>query len=242
MTPFEQLLVGSSADLHALLERFGVLAEQDQDQRLERLAQRLGVNVSQLVCGVGFNPAAEAVQRLPAWLGFASYDALVGERNYLFINDLYRQLSIDDVVEIYGQLRLVPDPDNALADLLASRLNHIESQIEATINPVMIGSYKLEIRALYENHLASAELLELRLRPESEVLRGIADEIMLIARSGTVPAARLLAHAGVSAEEKRRLLFHDLVSREAVAARLADPAIPARERELLAEALERAEP
>lgn len=239
MHPFEQLLTGGPEVLEALFERFAGLQEPDHDRRLERIGQRLGLNVPQLVCAAGFNPELERLPRVLQRLGFSSHEALVRERNYFFINDVYQQLSIDNIVDIYRQLARHPDPYDVVGDLIASRLGHIESQIEVTINPVMIGSYKLEIRALYENGMASDELVATRLRPDYEVLRGIADEIILLARSGTVSAAELLARAGVSPEEKRRLLFHDLVTPDEVARHLAGSDVPARERQVLSEALAR---
>ncbi|MCC7412963.1 MAG: hypothetical protein IT495_15215 [Gammaproteobacteria bacterium] len=236
MHPFERLLRVQATDLGAQLARIPMPGGVDHDRRLALIAQRFGLNVAQLVCAVGFNADTAPAPRILAALGFAAYEALMGERNYLFINDIYQQLSIDNVVEIYRVLSHGTDADS-VADLVVSRLNHIESQIEATINPVMIGSYKLEMRAVYENHLASPELMEMRLRPEYEVLRGIADEIMLMVRSGLMPATALLAHRGVAPEEKRRLLFHDMVTRADVEARLAQPDIPPRERRVLDEAL-----
>ncbi|MGE0383755.1 MAG: hypothetical protein AB7Q97_03440 [Gammaproteobacteria bacterium] len=235
MHPFERVLNASGEELLSPAGRGRGPLEGDPDRRLERFAQRLGLTAPQLVCAIGFGRASASQDLLTA-LGFKSHDALAAERNYIFINDIYQQLSIELVLEIYPALRGAADPQDQVSDLIMSRITHIEGQIESTINPVMIGSYKLEIRALYENGLASGEFLATRLRPEYEVLRGITDEVVLIARSGAMTGASLLAEPGVTAEEKRRLFFHDLVSRAAIQDRLAAQ-IPARERKVLTEAL-----
>lgn len=238
MKPFERLLLSDDQALAAAIHRAGAGLEADADSRRETLAQRLGLSVAGLVCAVGFNPHAVEITGVAALLGFPGWDALIDERNFLFINDIYSALSIDSIIEIYRVMSAAPAPVRSeFGDVILSRLGHIESQIEATINPVMLSSYKLEIRGIYENHLAVPELVATRLRPEYGPLRGIADEIMALVHAGVVPAAQLLAHAGVSPEEKRRLLFHELVSVADVQARLRAPDISEREREILTEAL-----
>jgi len=240
MRPFERLLQGDGRALGQALERAGAGLPRDRDTRREQMAQRLGLNPVQLVCAAGFNPHTPALEGAAGLLGFAGYDALVDERNLLFINDRYEFLTIDNVIEIY---RSVGQADAAIragfGDVVLSRLSQVESQIEATINPVMLSSYKLEIRGIYENKLASAELVALRLRPEYEVLRGVADEIIVLAHAGVVAPAELLRAPGVSPEEKSRLLFHELVSEAQVAEHLAGGGCSEREREVLAVALGR---
>ena len=184
-------------------------------------------------------PATVEITGAAVSLGFSDYDALIDERNFLFINDVYATLSIDAISDIY---RILGQEDEALrmelGDVILTRLGNIESQIEATINPVMLSSYKLEIRGIYENRLATPELIATRLRPEYGPLRGIADEILTLIRAGLVSAESLLKHPGVSPDEKRRLYFHDLVSADQLRARLGEPTVSEREREVLNSALQ----
>jgi hypothetical protein len=236
MHPFERLLTAAPGTVVAAFEQLRPLGSGDRDSRLARFAQRLGLNSTQLVCAIGFHRAVAGMTDIAQLLGYHSVDALIDARNYLFVNDIYERLRVDQIVEIYQQFAAGGDTAE-IGDLILSRLSNIESQIETTINPVLIGGYKLEIRAIYENRLASGALLETRLRPEYEVLRSIADEVTALARSGLVAPAELLSRPGISVDEKRRLVFNELVSRADVAARLAAPDVPEAERRALTEAV-----
>lgn len=238
MHPFESLLRGSEKDVAAMFARFGTELSADVDRRIDEIGHQLGLNASQLVCGFGFNRNAANLPRVLNVLGFSSFDAMWSHRNYVFINDAYHGLSIDNILDIYSEVSDDPEAHDLIPDLILSRLNNIEAQIEATINPVMLGSYKLEIRAVYENHLASPELVETRLSADYEVLRGIADEIPLMVRNGASDAWQILGRQGVSPEEKRRLYFLELVSADDLRKRLENPAVGELERKILSEALE----
>ncbi len=238
MASFEQLLSGDENELAIMFARFRAEPSGDPERQLANISQGLGLNTSQLICGFGFNVNAIHLPRALNALGFSSYDALWGQRNYTFINDVYRMLSIDNVISIYLEVGSDLDAHDFIPDLVLSRLNSIESQIEATINPVMLGSYKLEIRAVYENHVVAPDLVDTRLEPQYEVLRGIVDEVILIVESGTLTPDDVLSRPGVSADEKRKLLFRGLVDRDQISARLQAPDISELERKLLSQALE----
>jgi hypothetical protein len=238
MHPFEQVLTAPPGKLVAAFEQLKPLATGDRDNRLARLAQRLGLNSTQLVCAIGFHRAAAGMQDIAQTLGYNSLDALFDARNYLFINDVYERLRVDQIVDIYQEFAAGADTAE-ISDLILSRLNNIESQIETTINPILIGGYKLEIRAIYENRLATPPLIATRLRPEYEVLRGIADELAALARSGLVAPADLLRHPGISTEEKRRLIAHQLIDRATVESYLAETSLPEADRRVLIDALGR---
>lgn len=237
MHPFERLLTGSEQDVAAMFARFATNPTDDVDRRLEAIGHAVGLNPSQLVCAFGFSAHAVALPRVLSVLGFSSYDAMWSRRNYVFINDVYQRLSIDNVLDIYREVGRNPAQHDIVPDLILSRLNNIESQIEATINPVILGSYKLEIRGLYENRLASPELLDIRMSREYEVLRGLADEVALAVRAGALTATQVLHADGITPEEKRRMLFLGLVSRAEVEQRLRAAEAGDVERRILTDAL-----
>ncbi len=218
---FEQLIRANGPTLVAI---FGPLRERikgEGESRRVQLAQLLGLNQTQLVCGVGFSPQLPRVSDLVRFLGYANEAGLFAERNYLFIHDRYRSLSVNDIVEIYGALGAAGAPSGA-TDLVISRLNTLEAQLEETINPILIGGYKLEIRGIYENHLASAALVNSRLTAEYGVLRDITGEAMIMLETQAITAADFLRHPGVTAEEKSRALFQRLVSATAIEDYLAE--------------------
>ncbi len=221
MLSFENLIQASAHGLSAVFSPLRGRVKGEGEARRTQLAQILGLNVSQLVCGVGFNAELPRVPDLPKFVGFASRDALIAERNYVFIHDRYRALSINDVLEIYAALGRSAEGGGVWPDLVMSRLNNIESQLEETINPILIGGYRLEVRAVYENRLANPGLVEARLDPSYAVLRDITNESMIMLEVGAIAAEDFLRHSGVTVEEKARGLFQNLIDRDAVGAYLA---------------------
>ncbi|MCC7120740.1 MAG: hypothetical protein IT493_04200 [Gammaproteobacteria bacterium] len=222
MQSFENLIQASAHGLSAIFSPLRARLKGEGEARRTQLAQLLGLNVAQLVCGVGFNVELPRIPDLPRFIGFATRDAMLAERNYLFIHDRYRALSVNNIVEIYAALGKSPGTAGEWSDLVMSRLNNIEGQLEETINPVLIGGYKLEVRAIYENRLASPALVNARLDPNYAVLRDITNESMIMLEISAIPADAFLRHPGVTIDEKARGLFQNLIPRDAVASYIAE--------------------
>ncbi|MGD9600806.1 MAG: hypothetical protein AB7O21_03760 [Gammaproteobacteria bacterium] len=222
MQTFESLI---RAPAQTLVQIFLPLRERmrgDGEARRAHLAQLLGLNVAQLVCGVGFNASLPRVPDLVRFLGYPHPAALLAERNYLFIHDRYRSLSVNDIVEIYAALGAVPEASAEAGDLVISRLAELEAQLEETINPILVGGYRLEVRGIYESHLAVPVLVNSRLGAEYAVLRDITNESMIMLETGAVAPADFLRHPGVTAEEKSRAIFQRLISAQEVDRYLAE--------------------
>lgn len=234
---FELLLTG---DERAVGKVMGPFASQTDapDARLSDIARRLNLNSVQLLCGFGFNRRAAVMISVIHGLGYASFDEMCSARNYQFINDLYSQLSISEVLDIYAAMSGNDDPDDGLQDLVYSRITEIERHIEATSNPVMIGAYKLEVRGIYESGLMDRDFIETRLTSPYSSLRAITNEIDLIAARALVPVESLIARPSVTPEEKRALLMQGLVPTALIQARLKHPRISVHERNVLDAALE----
>jgi len=213
MQSFENLIHATANDLSASFSPLRGKLRGDGDARRGQIAQLLGVNPAQLVCGVGFNVELPRIPDLPRFMGFTSREALIAERNYFFIHDRYRALSISNVVEIYAALGRSAGGAGEWSDLVMSRLNNIEAQLEETINPVLIGGYKLEVRAVYEHRLASSSLINARLDANYAVLRDITNESMLMLEVRAVAPGAFLRHPGVGIDEKARAVFQNLIPR-----------------------------
>jgi len=222
MQSFENLIRATANELSAIFSPLRGKLRGDGDARRGQIAQLLGVNPAQLVSGVGFNVELPRIPDLPKFMGFASREALLAERNYFFIHDRYRALSISNVVEIYAALGRSGGAAGEWSDLVMSRLNNIEAQLEETINPVLIGGYKLEVRAVYEHRLASASLINTRLDANYAVLRDITNESMLMLEIRAVAPGAFLRHPGVSIDEKARGVFQNLIPRGEVEAYLSE--------------------
>ena len=211
MVSFETLLHASSDELLAIFAATRATTTGDQDARREQIAQQLGVRVPQLICALGFNPAVPELESVCRVLGYSSFAGLATARNYAFIHDVYRALSINNILEIYGTLAQLVEPGVSWADVVLSRITNIESQLEETINPILIGGYKLEIRAIYENSLAAPEFVHERLSANHAVMRNIANENAIMLERGVIDPLAFLECEGVSADEKRRAMFHGLI-------------------------------
>lgn len=212
MYVIEQLLNAEQHELGRILAEAKVQPKGDPNARRTAIAQTLGMKTNQLICGVGFNPTIADYPTAIHYLGFNSYESLASERNYQLIHDRYTSLSVDNILQIYRVLGSDDTRRNTWSDLIMTRLTTIESQLEETINPILIGGYKLEIRGIYENHLASQAFVDMRLGREYAVLRDIANECEVMLETGTCDASRLLSEAGLSIDEKTRLVSKGLIT------------------------------
>jgi len=212
MYSFETLLHASSDELLAIFAATRVGPLDDNDARREQIAQHLGIKVPQLLCAIGFNPSAPGQESICRALGYATFAALGTARNYAIIHDVYRALSINNILEIYAMLPRLSEPGSVRwSDLVLSRILNIESQLEETINPILIGGYKLEIRAIYEHNLASPDFVRERLSATHAVMRNIANENAIMLERGVIDPQAFLDCDGVSADEKRRAMFQGLI-------------------------------
>ena len=211
MYSFETLLHAAPDELLAILSATRVGPLDKRDARREQIAQQLGVKVVELVCAMGFNGAVAEDASFCRVLGYGSYDDLIAARNYAFIHDVYSALSINQVVEIYPVLRRLQADTSQWSDLVALRIASIEDQLEETINPILIGGYKLEIRSIYENKLADEAFVSGRLGPNHAVMRDMAGELSNMLEQGAIEPRSLLAAPGVSLNEKRRVVFQGLI-------------------------------
>ncbi len=208
---FDTLLHAGADELLAIFSATRMAVDMDADLRREQLAQQLGLRAPQLLCGLGFNAAVPSLNAVQRALGFSHFEALVAARNYAFIHDVYRALSINNIVEIYAALARLVEPATDWSELVLTRITNLESQLEETINPILIGGYKLEIRAVYDNRLASPLFVHGRLTPNHAVMRDIANENALMLERGAIEPLAFLEAAGLSMDEKRRAVFKGLI-------------------------------
>jgi hypothetical protein len=240
MSRFEEILTASGEDLLKTLYRAASGHEEraaSGTARARQVAKQLGLTYSQFVCALGFNPGIRELFDVLAVSGFDSYDALARERNLAFVNDIYRELPIKDVLAIYlNVVRTLPLLD-VIQHLLALRLQKIEERIEATVNSVVIERYKKEMRAIYADGVAQIDFAEQRLSKVHSGFRALLNEVALIVESRLIPVGDIFFRESILPEEKRRLMIRGLIPRELVQSRLADTRIPAQERAVLEDQL-----
>jgi hypothetical protein len=236
MKPFERLLYASESELKRLFGHLQSLEGLPADAFLDDIARDLGLERTQLICAIGFNSNLLRTPGILSGLGFTTYNDLWRSRNLMFADDTYRSLSIDDILAIYSVLGR-GDGDAAFSELIRRRLTRVEENIEATINPITLGSYKLEVRSIYERNLVSREFIDWRLAGNYAVLRRLSNEVSMMLATGLIQPEEILAATGVTVEEKTRLLHDGLVKREIVQAHLRSPSLPEAERRALEQAI-----
>jgi len=222
---FERLLTAPPEQIIAWLARVRTPAGQKSESSLDAVALEFGMNATQFLCAIGFNPARRELPEVAAVLGFSTDEALVARRNYAFIHDQYRDLSINHVLGIHKVLGADPTLSDATRDVVMSRLEMLENQLEETINPILVGSFKLEVRGIYEQGVANRAFALARLSPTYEQTRTIADETRVMLETRVLTSLDVLRAPSVSGDEKRRLLFHGLVADRDLEAYMADPAV-----------------
>lgn len=208
---FDTLLHAGGDELLAIFTTNRAAAAIDNDLRREHVAQQLGLRLPQLLCGLGFNPAMAPLEAVHRALGFSHFDGLVAARNYAFIHDVYSGLTINNIVEIYAAMAGREERGSPWSELVLTRITNLESQLEETINPILIGGYKLEIRAIYDNRLAAQNFVLARLSVNHAVMRDVANENVLMLERGAITPQAFLEAEGLSLDEKRRAVFLGLI-------------------------------
>jgi hypothetical protein len=212
----ESLLHAGRQELGEMLAATRVAPQGDQNARRTRIAQALGLNAAQLVCGLGFNASLVDYTTAVHFLGFSSFESLAVERNYTLVHDRYRSLSVNNILDIYAFLGNDKARRASWSDLASSRLITIEEQLEETINPILIGGYKLEIRGIYENSLASPAFVRLRLDRNYAVLRDIANECVNMLTSKSISPTDFIRSQGLTPREKSRMVLQGLLEKQTV--------------------------
>ena len=236
MSRFEEILTASSEDLLKTLYRSATSQDEPVASGVARgrqVARNLNLTYAQLVCALGFNARIRDLYDVLAIIGFDSYDALARERNLAFVNDIYHQLGIKDVLAIYLHVTRNSQLLQVIQHLLDMRLQKIEDRIESTVNSVVIERYKKEMRAIYIDGVAQIDFAEHRLSKVGSGFRALLNEVSLIVESRLLPIGDIFFRENILPEEKRRLIIRGLIPRELVLARLADEGISAQERAVL---------
>jgi len=238
MATFTEILEAPGEKLINLLYVTAGDEKSSSRQKVRRAAGRLKLYVEQLVCGLGFNPAIQELPDVHAALGFETYEALANERNAIFIKDIYHHLSIDDIVAIYKAVKNHDDMIEVMQYLMASRLESIETRIDATVNPIVIERYKKEMRTLYGEGIAQIDFAETRLSKMHSGFRALINEVGIIVDARIIPIGDIFFRDTVLPEEKRKLLNRGMVPVELIRNRLEDESISAQERRMLTDYLQ----
>lgn len=233
---FDDILFESE---EALLQRFYKFrpAESRSPVPLEEIATGLRLRKEQLICAYGFNPVTRyLIEMLPAF-GYATWNELIQERNNIFTTDIYKRLSLENVLKIYERIKADADSLAVMQYLLKQRLEKVESEIESTVNSMIIERYKTEMRTIYNSGIANIDFTEERLDRRDSGFRALLNEVIMIVESRIIPVGEIFFRASILPQEKQKLLNKGLIPKELIQSRINDPEISADERKILAEYL-----
>ncbi len=237
MASFNEILNASGEDLVRTFYNFRGEQTTEDTPRITLIARNLKLRTAQLVCAVGFNTHAKTLVEIMPVLGYESFDMLATERNGYFINDIYKKLSLDNILAIYTAVKNDDDYLQIMPYLLKNRLETIESRIEATVNSLIIDKYKAEMRAIYSERIVSIDFAEERLDRVDSGFRALLNEVTIITESKLIPVGDIFFRNTVLPEEKRKLLNRGLIPDELIEARLEDEQAPPEEKHMLYEYL-----
>ena len=236
MIGFTELLTASDADLVKIFYKVKVEPTDDFIKRINKIAAKLGLNHSQLVCALGFNKNIRELTDIISVLGFRSFKLLSYRQNELFTTDTYQQLSIDNILDIYSARLEDEEIMQSLRELIMPRLEHIEADIEKTDDPSHIISYRMEVHAIYSSGIADKAFAEQRINKKGiGKYRIIANELGVIVEAGVLPASNMFFMDSISPEEKKDLIDRKHISEAMIKNRLQNAKISQEEREMLEE-------
>jgi hypothetical protein len=236
MAGFKEIL---SASQEELMQFFYKLKHDDTplDDRLNQAALKLGLRTAQLVCAFGFNRCTRDLPELLPYLGFLSFDELASARNDIFSTDIYKYVSLDNILSIYATVRNDQECLQLMPYLLKRRLENIEGIIESTVNSLIIDKYKAEMRCVYNDGIANLDFAEERLSNKNSGFRALLNEVNMIVESKLIPAGNIFFRDSILPEEKRRMLSKGLIPRELIHSRLEDASVSADEKRILSDYL-----
>jgi hypothetical protein len=229
---FKEILNFSEEELLQLLYKFDV-SDEIVDDKAEAIAIQLKLREAQLVCAVGFNKSVRKLPEIAQILGFENYDGLVNSRNEFFTTDIYKLLSLDNILSIYSIVKNDVKNKQIMEYLLSSRLQTIEKRIEETVNSLIIDKYKEEMRAIYSDGIVGIDFVETRLDKADSGFRALINEVTLIVENKIIPAGDVFFRDSILPQEKRKLLDKGLIPRDLIETRLGDPNISDLEKKIL---------
>ena len=228
-----------SAQEEELLQQFYKFRDDPAtfSNRLPAIAKKYRLHPQQLLCAVGFNPHVKFLTEIFPIIGYATYNELSQERNDVFISDIYKRLSLDNVLKIYEVVVTDRDLLQTMQYLLKNRLIKVEQRIEETVNSLVIEKYKNEMRAIYNSGVATIEFAEERLNRQESGFRALLNEVSIIVESRLIPAGEIFFRDSILPQEKKKLLNMGKIPKELVESRLAESRTPNEEKKVLYEYL-----
>ena len=233
MAKFNEILTGTPEELVKIFYLYEDDTQEDSDLKRKTIAKIIKLKSEQLTCAIGFNPNLEELTDILPIIGYKNIDDLTKDRNDIFINDIYRKLSLENILAIYEAVKDRQKTLQVMQYLLESRLESIESKIEETVNSMIIEKYKAEMRAIYSDNIADIDFAEKRLSRTDSGFRALLNEVTIIAESRLLPAGDIFFRDTILPEEKRKLLNKGMIPIDLIESRLSEENISKQEKKML---------
>jgi hypothetical protein len=201
------------------------------------ISKSLTLRKEQLICALGFNPDARLLIEILPTFGYATFNELDQERNKIFVSDIYKKIPLDNIEKIYERIKSNQHMLEAMQYLLKSRLEKVESEIETTVNSMIIEKYKSEMRAVYSLGIASMDFTEERLDKRDSGFRALLNEVTMIVENKLMPVGEIFFRDTILPQEKQKLLNKGLIPKELVQLRINESGINPEEKKVLNEYL-----
>ncbi len=198
--------------------------------RITDIGASFKLRKEQLICATGFNPNAKFLTEIHPILGYATFNDLTQDRNDIFTSDIYKYLSLDNVLKIFDRIKDEKDTLEVMQYLLKSRLEKVEHEIESTVNSLIIEKYKAEMRAIYNCGIANIEFAEDRLDKNDSGFRALLNEVIIIVECKLIPAGEIFFRDTILPQEKQKLLSKGFIPKDLIQSRLNDEGISADEK------------
>ena len=236
MASFRQILTCNEEDL---LKAFYIYHSKNNEARgnTKAIARGLKLKSGQLICAIGFNFNIHNLTELLPLIGYENINDLIKERNEIYTTDIYKKLSLDNILTLYGYIKENPDLMETIQPLLEDRLANIEGKIESTVNSMIIDKYKEEMKSIYADGIADIAFAERRLDKIDSGFRALINEVIIITETKLIPAGDIFFRNTILPEEKRKLLNKGLIPDDLIEARLSDEDISQRESKMLTDYL-----
>lgn len=235
MVSFTELLTASDEDLVRIFYKIKSNPTDDFIVRINKVASQLGLNHSQLVCALGFNRHIRDLEDIYSSIGFRSYKLLSYRCNELFSTDTYKQLSVDNILDIYSERLEDQQILDSLREMLKPRLENIEKDIAKSDDPSHIISYRMEVHSIYTAGIVGKDFADYRLSRDIGRFREMANEVNIIVEAGLAHPSNLFFMDTLSHQERKNLIEGKHISQDMIKNRMQNKGISQEEREILEE-------
>lgn len=237
MAAFTEVLTASDAELVKLFYKIEANEEDDFIIRINKIAEQLDLNHSQLVCALGYNKYIRDLSDIYSTLGFRNYKLLSYRCNELFSTDTYNQLPIDNVIDIYSERLEDQEILDSLREILDTRLANIEAYLDKNDDAAHVFSYRMEVHSIYTAGIVGEEFARNRLVKDLGKFRQISGEIDVIIEMGFEHPSNMFFGEHLSPEEKVALVSAGHIDQDMVKNRLQNKGISEEERDVLEDCL-----